>query len=170
MKQHNIIKWIKKGQGMWCTQRECWMVALMPQLDKNKRFSIQSCPQSAMMTLALGLPLWLPYDSMVSTSSTPSTTFPNTTCFPSSLPGHSRSVNQQHTSHINYTKVRSVALPLLHCKCFLMTSVMYTDVTWRMWSEKVSLVTTDLGWRTFRFSMKVLTTVFWLCRWRTGTR
>lgn len=88
--------------------------------------SIQSCPQSAMMTLALGLPLWLPYDSKVSISSIPSTTFPNTTCFPLSLPGHT-SGSAANTGHTNDTTVGSVAPPLLHYKCLLMTSATRTD-------------------------------------------
>lgn len=45
----------------------------------------QSCPQLAMTTLLEVLPLWLPLASMAFTTSIPSTTFPNTTCFPSSL-------------------------------------------------------------------------------------
>jgi len=38
-----------------------------------------------MVILAEVLPLWLPVDSIFLTTSSPSTTVPNTTCFPSSL-------------------------------------------------------------------------------------
>lgn len=111
----------------------------MPQLDKNKRFSIQSCPQSAMITLALGLPLWLPYDSIVSTSSIPSTTFPNTTCFPSSLPGHTS--GQWPTTYKSQTTQRWDQGRCHYC----ITNVFWWPlpriqmVTWRMWLGKVSL-------------------------------
>lgn len=45
----------------------------------------QSCPQFAMVILALVFPDWLPKDSIFLTTSMPSTTWPNTTCLPSSL-------------------------------------------------------------------------------------
>ena len=43
-----------------------------------------SCPQSAMVTVWLVLPLWLPTRSTRVTTSIPSITRPNTTCLPSS--------------------------------------------------------------------------------------
>lgn len=45
----------------------------------------QSCPQSAIAILVEVLPPWLPLDSICFTTSIPSITLPNTTCFPSSL-------------------------------------------------------------------------------------
>lgn len=44
-----------------------------------------SSPQSAMTTLAFGVPLFVPCFSIALTTSMPSTTLPNTTCFPFSL-------------------------------------------------------------------------------------
>lgn len=45
----------------------------------------QSWPQSAMTVLHFGFPEEVPKDSIFLTMSIPSTTLPNTTCFPSSL-------------------------------------------------------------------------------------
>lgn len=121
------------------------MAARTPQLDEKERVRIQSCPQSAMMTLALGLPLWLPYDSKVSISSSPSTTFPNTTCFPLSLPGHT-SRSASNDTQVTQTTQR-------WDQCFLMTSATHTDGhlknVVRMWSGSSGSL-----------SMKVLTTLF----------
>lgn len=46
---------------------------------------LYTVPQSAMMTSLLVFPLWEPTASIFLTVSKPSTTLPNTTCFPSSL-------------------------------------------------------------------------------------
>ncbi|XXG42946.1 hypothetical protein AAC387_Pa01g3095 [Persea americana] len=52
--------------------------------NQISRPSHDSCPQSATVTVLEVLPLEDPTSSIVRTTSIPSTTYPNTTCFPSS--------------------------------------------------------------------------------------
>ncbi len=60
-----------------------------------------SWPQSAMTTLALGVPLRAPFFSISLTTSLPSTTLPNTTCFPFSLERRDEHLKQTGTSWLN---------------------------------------------------------------------
>ena len=68
--------------GMWMI----WIHLTREQTDTKELSELDySWPHAAMTTLAPGVPLAEPCFSIALTTSIPSTTLPNTTCFPSSL-------------------------------------------------------------------------------------
>ena len=76
--KHNHVWFLNKMDGSWVHHQI---------RDHDGQHQV-SCPLLTMTTLALGTPVVWPSASILRTTSIPSTTLPNTTCFPSSFFGN----------------------------------------------------------------------------------